>query len=52
MGSSLMGKLMQQLDTNINEVGDLKVGERFPTGIYNVVITQGDEVKTLRVIKR
>ena len=48
----MMGKLMQQLDTNINEVGDLKVGERFPTGIYNVVITQGDEVKTLRVIKR
>ena len=48
----MMGKLMQQLDTTINEVGDLKVGERFPTGIYNVVITQGDEVKTLRVIKR
>ncbi len=48
----MMGKLMEQLETNINEVGDIKVGERFPTGIYNVVISQGDEVKTLRVIKR
>jgi sugar lactone lactonase YvrE/CO dehydrogenase/acetyl-CoA synthase epsilon subunit len=48
----MMGKLMEQRETSISEVGDLKVGERFPTGIYNVVVAQGEEVKTLRVIKR
>jgi sugar lactone lactonase YvrE len=48
----MMGKLMEQRETSMTEVGDLKVGERYPTGIYNVVIAQGEEVKTLRVIKR
>jgi UDP-N-acetylmuramate--alanine ligase len=27
-------------------------GRNYPAGVYNVIVTQGEEVKTLRVIKR
>jgi hypothetical protein len=29
-----------------------QIGDRYPSGVYNVVITQGQEVKTLRVVKK
>jgi sugar lactone lactonase YvrE len=48
----MMGKLMEQRETNLEEVGELQLGERYPTGVYNVVIAQGDGIKTLRVIKQ
>ncbi|MCF6130751.1 T9SS type A sorting domain-containing protein [Flavobacterium wongokense] len=48
----MMGKLMEQRDTTLEEIGDLQLGEHYPTGIYNVVVAQGDGIKTLRVIKR
>ncbi|MEO7173819.1 MAG: T9SS type A sorting domain-containing protein [Flavobacterium sp.] len=48
----MMGKLMQQLNVNLLEINDLQLGEQFPSGIYNVIINQGGESKTLRVIKR
>jgi hypothetical protein len=33
-------------------VSDLQIGDRYPSGVYNVIVTQGSEVKTLRVVKR
>jgi hypothetical protein len=29
-----------------------EVGSSYPAGIYNVIVTQGEEMKTLRVIKK
>jgi hypothetical protein len=29
-----------------------EVGNSYPSGVYNVIVTQGEEMKTLRVIKR
>ena len=48
----MTGKLIEQREVSSEEVSTLQVGERFPTGVYNVILTQGTEVKTLRVIKR
>ncbi|RAR69279.1 hypothetical protein CLV55_101565, partial [Flavobacterium aciduliphilum] len=31
---------------------ELQLGERYPSGVYNVIVTQGENTKTLRVIKR
>jgi hypothetical protein len=28
------------------------IGSYFPAGVYNVIVTQGEQTKTLRVIKR
>ncbi|MGL2966865.1 YDG domain-containing protein [Flavobacterium sp. XGLA_31] len=48
----MTGKLIDQRTVRPSEVSDLQVGDRYPSGVYNVVVTQGSEVKTLRVIKR
>uniref|UniRef100_UPI0025D807B1 T9SS type A sorting domain-containing protein n=1 Tax=Flavobacterium sp. TaxID=239 RepID=UPI0025D807B1 len=48
----MMGKLLEKQEVNLEDVPALKVGNRYPSGVYNVIVTQGSEVKTLRVIKR
>ena len=48
----MTGRLLEQYEINSIDVSILKVGNQYPSGIYNVIITQGDELKTLRVIKR
>ena len=48
----MTGKLIEKLQVNPIVVAELHVGDRYPSGVYNVIVTQGNEVKTLRVIKR
>ena len=48
----MTGKLIEQREVNAEEVSSLQIGDRFASGVYNVIVTQGSEVKTLRVIKR
>ena len=48
----MMGRLVDQRSVNPNEVSEIQIGDRHPTGIYNVIVTQGTEVKTQRVVKR
>jgi hypothetical protein len=44
--------LIDKREVAPTEVAGLQVGNRYPSGVYNVVVTQGSDVKTLRVIKR
>ena len=48
----MVGRLIEQRDTTANDLENLAIGDRYPSGVYNVNITQGEEMKTLRVIKR
>lgn len=48
----MTGRLVEQREVNPSNMPEVQVGNRYPSGIYNVIITQGSEVKTLRVIKR
>lgn len=48
----MIGKLIENRIIESSSIDNLMIGERYPSGIYNVIVTQGDEVKTLRVIKR
>jgi hypothetical protein len=48
----MTGRLLENRSANASEVETLTVGENFPSGVYNVIVSQGDEAKTLRVIKR
>ena len=48
----MTGKLIEQREVSPINVSELQVGDRYPSGIYNVIVTQGSEVKSLRVIKR
>jgi len=48
----MIGRLVEARQSSVAEMGTLEVGSRFPSGVYNIVVTQGENVKTLRVIKR
>ncbi|RZJ32979.1 MAG: T9SS type A sorting domain-containing protein, partial [Flavobacterium sp.] len=48
----MTGRLLEQNSVEASDVKSLTIGDRFPSGVYNVIVSQGDEVKTLRVVKR
>jgi hypothetical protein len=48
----MLGRLMTSYESKVNDLSTIAIGDQFPSGVYNVVVTQGDEVKTLRVVKR
>jgi hypothetical protein len=48
----MTGRLLESHTDTVSEFESLKVGDRYPAGVYNVIVTQGDNIKTLRVIKR
>ena len=48
----MIGKLIYKNEVHLNAVSELQIGDNYPNGIYNVVVTQGKKSKTLRVIKR
>jgi hypothetical protein len=48
----MIGKLLESRDVQYNDVYNQSIGERYPSGVYNVIVSQGENVKTLRVIKQ
>ena len=48
----MLGKLVENRFLEVSEIEGLEVGANYPSGVYNVIVSQGDVVKTLRVIKR
>jgi hypothetical protein len=48
----MMGRLIEQTEVSPNDVNELLFGDHYPSGIYNIIFTQGAEVKALRVIRR
>ena len=48
----MLGKLIQSSRSNTSEISQLTFGSNFPSGVYNVIVSQGEDIKTLRVIKR
>jgi hypothetical protein len=48
----MIGKLVEVRQFSNTEMNNQEVGNSYPSGIYNVIVTQGENMKTLRVIKR
>ncbi|MEK8180737.1 HYR domain-containing protein [Flavobacterium buctense] len=48
----MVGRLVEQRVVKVNDLENTTIGERYPSGVYNIVVSQGEEVKTLRVVKR
>jgi hypothetical protein len=48
----MLGKLIENSVIDPIEVRGFEVGNNYPSGVYNVIVSQGDQIKTLRVIKR
>jgi hypothetical protein len=48
----MAGKLIENREVMPAEFTELQLGNSYPSGVYNVVVSQGTEVKSLRLIKR
>ena len=48
----MLGKLVENQFIESTQVEEFEVGANYPSGVYNVIISQGENIKTLRVIKR
>jgi hypothetical protein len=45
----ITGRLIEQ---RLVESNSFEIGNNYPTGVYNVIVNQGENTKTLRVIKK
>jgi hypothetical protein len=48
----MIGKLVEQREVKATEVITQEVGNNYPSGVYNIIVSQEDNIQTLRVIKR
>ncbi|SHF86995.1 Por secretion system C-terminal sorting domain-containing protein, partial [Flavobacterium fontis] len=48
----MMGRAIETRTVNADAIETTEVGANYPAGVYNVILTQGTNVKTLRVVKR
>jgi GEVED domain/Secretion system C-terminal sorting domain len=48
----MIGKQLESKEVNATDANALEVGANYPSGVYNVVVSQGANVKSLRMIKR
>ena len=48
----MTGRLIEKMQAEVTDLETVKIGDRYPAGVYNVIVQQGEEVKTLRVVKR
>ncbi|MFN3968403.1 choice-of-anchor I family protein [Flavobacterium sp.] len=48
----MVGRLIERIDTTADDLEGLTIGNNYPSGVYNVNITNGSDIKTIRVVKR
>ena len=48
----MLGKQVENRNVDASEIANLQVGNSYPSGVYNVIVSQGENSQTLRVIKR
>ena len=48
----IIGRLIEVNKATVSELNTYEIGSNFPSGVYNVIVSQGDQVKSLRMIKR
>ena len=48
----MMGRLIENRNVEYNQLSSVEIGNGYPTGVYNVLVKQEGQSKTLHVIKR
>ena len=48
----MLGKQIESRNVEVTDVENLQIGANYPSGVYNVIVLQGENAKTIRVIKR
>ncbi len=48
----MLGRAIEVKQGNLSDMTSSEMGDQLTSGVYNVIVTQGEHVKTLRMIKR
>lgn len=48
----MLGKLIETKEVSTNDLENFEAGVNYPNGVYNIIVSQGDNVKSVRMIKR
>ena len=48
----MLGREVEARQGDLDNLTNLEIGSQYPSGVYNIVVTQGNKTKTIRVIKR
>jgi hypothetical protein len=48
----MLGKQIENRNVEVVDIKAVQLGDVYPSGVYNVILSQDDNVQTLRVIKR
>jgi len=48
----MIGRAIEVRQSDVAAMTTLEIGNLYPSGVYNVIVTQGENVKTLRIVKR
>jgi hypothetical protein len=48
----MTGRLLESVKFDVSKGDEIPFGQTYPAGIYNVILSQGTDIKSLRVIKR
>jgi len=48
----MTGRLLEMYDVSPAEIKQLQMGGQFPTGVYDIVVQQNDNIKSIKVVKR
>lgn len=48
----MLGKQLENKTVEAADINNLQFGDAYPSGVYNVIVSQGENTKTIRVIKR
>jgi hypothetical protein len=48
----MVGRLIEQREVSTSDLETTTIGDRYPSGVYNVVVAQEDSIEAVRVVKR
>ena len=48
----MLGKLIEDTNVESTEISNYEIGNNYPSGVYNVIVSQGQYYANTRVIKR
>ncbi len=48
----MIGRALEVQKATVSELSMKEIGTNYPSGVYNVVVSQGDKVRSVRMVKR
>jgi hypothetical protein len=48
----MLGRAIESKEATVAEIMEQTIGDHYPSGVYTIIVSQGEHLKTLRMIKR